>query len=176
MTHSHLDYCHILLGCRSNLKTFIHWHGTDRSYRGFLGGSAGKESAWNVGDLCSIPELERSPGEGNGYPLLYSGLEYSMDCIVHGVAKSRHNWAIFTHSLMAQTLTNQKGSSHSDGPAPWSWSAIFYPLPNWSPCLQPSTCSNPSSALQLWWFSTASSGSCQLLDSSSFNSFPLHTL
>ena len=56
---------------------------------GFPGGSAGKESACNVGDLGSIPELGRSPGEGKGYPLLYSGLENSMDCIVHGVTKSR---------------------------------------------------------------------------------------
>ena len=56
---------------------------------GFLYGSAGKESACNVGDLGSIPELGRSPGEGKGYPLHYSGLENSMDCTDHGVAKSR---------------------------------------------------------------------------------------
>ena len=55
---------------------------------GFLGGSAGEESACNAGDLGSIPGLGRSPGEGNGYPLQYSGLKNSMDCIVHGVAKS----------------------------------------------------------------------------------------
>ena len=52
-------------------------------------GSAGKESACNVGDLGSIPGLGRSPGEGKGYQLQYSGLENSMDCIVHGVAKSQ---------------------------------------------------------------------------------------
>jgi len=51
--------------------------------------SAGKESTCNVGDLGSIPGLERSLGEGKGYPLQYSGLENSMDYIVHGVAKSR---------------------------------------------------------------------------------------
>ena len=51
-------------------------------------GSAGKESACNAGDLGSIPELGRSLGEGKGYPLQYSGLENSMDCIVHGVAES----------------------------------------------------------------------------------------
>ena len=56
---------------------------------GFPGGSAGKESACNVGDLDSIPGLGRSPGEGKGYPLHYSGLENSMDCIVHGVTKSQ---------------------------------------------------------------------------------------
>ena len=56
---------------------------------GFLGGSAGKESACNMGDLGSIPGLGRSSGEGKGYPLHYSGLENSMDCIFHEVAKSR---------------------------------------------------------------------------------------
>ena len=42
-----------------------------------------------MGDLGLLPGLGRSPGEGKGYPLQYSGLENSMDCIVHGVAKSR---------------------------------------------------------------------------------------
>ena len=54
----------------------------------FLGGSAGKESAYNAGDLGSSPGLGRSL-EGNGYPLQYPGLENSMDYIVHGVTKSR---------------------------------------------------------------------------------------
>ena len=45
----------------------------------FPGGSDGKESAYNVGDLGSIPGLGRSPGEGKGYPLQYSGLENFMD-------------------------------------------------------------------------------------------------
>ena len=39
--------------------------------------------------VCLIPGLGRSPGEGKGYPLQYSGLENSMDCIVHGAAKSQ---------------------------------------------------------------------------------------
>ena len=56
--------------------------------RGLPGGSAGKESACNAGDLGSIAGLGRSPGEGKGYLLRYSGLENSMDSIVHGVAKS----------------------------------------------------------------------------------------
>ena len=51
---------------------------------GFPGGSAGKNTACNVGDLDSIPGLGKSPGEGNGYPLQYPGLENSMDYIVHG--------------------------------------------------------------------------------------------
>ena len=50
-------------------------------------GSAGKESACNEGDLGSIPGLGRSPGEGKGCPLKYSGMENSMDCIVHGVMR-----------------------------------------------------------------------------------------
>ena len=51
----------------------------------FPGGSAGKESACSAGDLGSIPGLGRYPGEGNSYPLHYSGLETSMD--VHGGRK-----------------------------------------------------------------------------------------
>ena len=56
---------------------------------GFPCGSACKESARNVEDLGLVPELGRTPGEGKGYPLQYSGLENSMDYIVHGAAKSR---------------------------------------------------------------------------------------
>ena len=55
----------------------------------FSCGSAGKESTRNVGDLGLIPGLGRSPGEGKGYLLQCYGLENSMDCIIHGVAKSR---------------------------------------------------------------------------------------
>ena len=47
-----------------------------------------KESTCNAGDLGLIPGLGRPPGEGKGYSLQYSGLENSMDCIVHGVAES----------------------------------------------------------------------------------------
>ena len=47
-----------------------------------------KESICNVGELGSIPGLGTSPGEGKGHLLQYSGLENSIDCIVHGVAKS----------------------------------------------------------------------------------------
>ena len=68
-------------------------------FLGFLGGSAGKESTCNAGELGSIPGLGRSLGEGNGYPLQYSGLENSMDCIVRGVAKSRTQLSDFHFSL-----------------------------------------------------------------------------
>ena len=56
---------------------------------GFPGGPAGKEAGFKAGVLGSIPGLGKSPGEGKGYPLQYSGLENSKDCIVHGVKK---NW------------------------------------------------------------------------------------
>ena len=61
---------------------------------GFPGGSDGKESAYNAGDLGLIPGLGRYPGEGNGDPLQYSGLENSKDREVwratdHGVTRSR---------------------------------------------------------------------------------------
>ena len=65
-----------------------------RQKKGLPGGSDGKESACNAGDLGSIPGLGRSPGEGNGYPLQYSCLENLMDrgawqAIVHGVSKNQ---------------------------------------------------------------------------------------
>ena len=50
--------------------------------------SAGKESTCNAGNLGLILGLGRSPKEAKGYPLQYSGLKNSMDCIVHEVAKS----------------------------------------------------------------------------------------
>ena len=55
---------------------------------GFPDSSVGKESAYSAGDLNLIPGLGRSPGEEKGFPLHYSGLENSVDRIVHGVAKS----------------------------------------------------------------------------------------
>ena len=58
-------------------------------YMGFPGSSAGKELTCNAVGLGSIPGFGRSPDERNSYPLQYSGPENSMDCIVHGVAKSQ---------------------------------------------------------------------------------------
>ena len=80
------------LGCLSH-SLYQHCSQDSFFYRlmmakGFPCGSAGEESACNVGDLGLIPGLGRSPGEGKGYPLQYSGLENSMDRIIHGVAKS----------------------------------------------------------------------------------------
>ena len=56
-----------------------------------------------MGDLGSISGLGRSSGEGKGYPLQYSGLENSMDCIVHGVAKSQTQLSDFHFHLHSQT-------------------------------------------------------------------------
>ena len=66
-----------------------------RTLRCFSHVSADKESACNAGDLGSFLGLGRSPGEANGYPLQYSGLENSMDCIVHGVTIVGHDLATF---------------------------------------------------------------------------------
>ena len=67
-------------------------------------GSAGKESTCNVGDLDLIPGLGISPGEEKGYSLQYSGLENFMDCIVHGVTKSRTQLSYFHfHSTSARS-------------------------------------------------------------------------
>ena len=89
------------------------------AFEGFPGSSVGKESACNAGDPSSIPGLGRSIGEGIGYPLQYSGLENSMDCIVHGVAESdMTEWLslslplsacdpIFTSRLSAQAYVSR---------------------------------------------------------------------
>ena len=75
--------------------------------KGFPGGSAGKESTYNVGDLGSIPGLARSPGKRNSYPLQYSGLENSMDCIVQGLQRVKRNGATFTRSSDKRKQLNQ---------------------------------------------------------------------
>ena len=67
-------------------------------------GSAGKESICNEGDLGLIPGLGRSPEEVKGYPLLYSGLENSMDCIVHGITKSQTGLSDFHFQLFLKYI------------------------------------------------------------------------
>ena len=67
-------------------------------------GSAGKESACNVGDLGLITGLGRYPGEGNSYPLQYSGLENSMDYIVHGIAKSQTRLSDFHFTFTRENI------------------------------------------------------------------------
>ena len=71
-------------------------------YPSFLCGSC------NTGDLGSIPGLGRSPGEGIGYPFQYSGLENSMDCIVHRVPKSQTDRATFTFTFSPDQLITPK--------------------------------------------------------------------
>ena len=65
---------------------------------------SGKISAYNAGDLGSIPGLGRSPGEGKCYPLQHSGLGNPMVCIVHGVTKSQTQLSDFHFtSLLSKT-------------------------------------------------------------------------
>ena len=93
----------------------IHWRRNKLPtpvFLGFPGGSAGEESACNAGDLGSISGLGRSPGEGKSYPFQYSGLENSMECVVHGVSKSRTRLSDFQSiihrptAIMRQRLTS----------------------------------------------------------------------
>ena len=96
----------------------VHW--------GFPGSSVGKESACNAGDPGSIPELGRSSGEGIGYPLQYSGLENSMDCIVHGVAKSQPRLSNFH---FRESITQPQ---HLQGLLKFSLQLLFwFPLMHW---------------------------------------------
>ena len=73
-----------------NINVYIFW--------GFPCGWAGKESSCNAEDLGLIPGLRRSPGEGKGYPLQYSGLENSMDYSPWSHKESDIDWPTFTHT------------------------------------------------------------------------------
>ena len=97
-----------LLSLGSQSRTQLKRLGSSSSnlFQGFPCGSADKESSCNVGDLGLIPGLGRSPREGKGYPLQYSGLENSMDCIVHGVAKSQTQLSDF-HLYPRQYVRNE---------------------------------------------------------------------
>ena len=75
---------------KANFQNKIHMKLLETVNRSnFPGGSDSKESTCIGGDVGSIPGLGRSPEEGKGHLLQYSGLENSMDCIVHGVTKSQ---------------------------------------------------------------------------------------
>ena len=101
---------------------------------GFLGGSVGKESACNAGDLGLTHESGRSPAEGNGNPLQYSCLENPMDrgawrATVHGVARVRHDLALsFFLSPASEFLA---GLSAQPGPRRLSWEAGVHWAPSW---------------------------------------------
>ena len=75
---------------------------------GFPQSSVGKESACNAGDSGSVPELGRSTGEGIGYLLQYSGLENSMDCIVHVVAKGQTRLGDFLFEFSARRFSTSQ--------------------------------------------------------------------
>ena len=95
MTHHrgaahHTSYCVLCRGVDTE---------TSQGHHGFPCGSAGKESACNAGDLSSIPELGRPPGEGKGYPLQYSGLEKSMDGIPWGHDESDTTERLHFHTF-----------------------------------------------------------------------------
>ena len=88
----------------------------------FSCGSAGKESTCNVGDLGLIPGLGRSPGEGKGYPVQYSGLENSMDCRGHGVTKSQTQLSNFHFQFMMLAVGfSWKPSQFEEGPLLPCW-------------------------------------------------------
>ena len=96
---------------------------------GFPGGSVVKNLPAVQKDEGSIPGLRRSPGEGNGIPLQYSCLENPMDCIVHGVAKSRTRLSNFHfHTHNQETIKGHKNAAekHSTG-----GSQLFLGLPKW---------------------------------------------
>ena len=69
--------------------------------------SAGEKSAFNAGNPGTIPGSGRSPGEGIGYPLQYSGLENSMDCIVDGVTKSQTQLSDFHYLHISKYVSSK---------------------------------------------------------------------
>ena len=73
----------------------------------------------NAGDVCSIPELGRSPGERKDYPLRYSGLENSLGCIVHGVAKNRTRLSDFPLHFAVFLPGEIYGQRSLEGYSPW---------------------------------------------------------
>ena len=83
-----------------------------------------KEFTCNVGDLGATSGLGRSPGEGKGYPLQYSGLENSMDCIVHGFAKSQTQLSIFhfLHFSAVSRNTHTQKKTIQD----WGQARLYY--------------------------------------------------
>ena len=94
-------------------------------------GSAGKEPTCNAGDLGSIPGWGRSHGDGNGYPLQYSGLENSMDFVVRGVAKSQTRQSDFRLPLASSLRSPTAGSLGLGPPASSSADLITCPGRFW---------------------------------------------
>ena len=107
---------------------------------GFPHSSVGRESTCNVVDLGLIPGLGRSPGEGKGYPLQYSGLENPMDFIVHGVAKSHTRLSNFHFLFLSLSWTRNSSPS-------WSEACL---LVSGFPCCLRSTFLSAFRAWRLW--------------------------
>ena len=105
-THTHTHTSHLLEPIETHWKQTHQIH-PSLSLPGFPQGSAGKESACNVGDLGSILRLGRSPAEGKGYPYQHSGLEYSMDCMSMSLSQRRQNFTLtFTFSQKLWSFFN----------------------------------------------------------------------
>ena len=96
--------------CNQGTTGSLRRYGLLKYLLGFPGGSAGKESGCNGRDLDSIPGLGRVPGEGKGYPFQCSGLENSMDCIVHGVTESDRTQRLSLHRFVFQIYANNTTS------------------------------------------------------------------
>ena len=101
---------------------------------GFPCGSAGKESTCNVGDLGSITGLERSPGEGKGHSLQYSGLQNSLDYTVHGVVLDGifsllHGFRLSVNFFCILLCTSGSGRSPGGGHGnPLQYSCLENPM------------------------------------------------
>ena len=116
---------------------------------GFPGGSDGKESVCNAGDSGSIPELGRSPREGNGNPLQYSCLENAMNrgawwATVHGVAKS-WTWLSDSH-----THTHTHTHTHHLWIIPLEFFLSIIHLFRWSASVVAQTVKNPPAMWETW--------------------------
>ena len=94
-------------------------------------GTAGKESSCSAGDLGSTPGLGRSPGEGKGYPLQYSGLENSTDCRVHGVTKNQTGLSDFHFGEGDGTLLQYSCLKNSIDGGAW-WAAVHGFVKSWT--------------------------------------------
>ena len=95
----------------------------------FAGSSAGKESICSVRVLGSIPGLGRSPGEGKGYPLQYSGLENFMDYIVIGVTKSWTRLSDFCFCFPESWFSSVQSLSHVQlFVTPWTGLPVHHQL------------------------------------------------
>ena len=122
------------------------WNGLCNHTSGLPWWLSSKEYTCNTGDLGSIPELGRSPGEGKGYPLQCSGLENPMDCIVHGITKELDMTEQLNKNSSSK-ITHLR-SAHFPVKVPWTGASILGTEPAlcYPPlsCLGCNSCSFPS--------------------------------